>query len=110
MAYDAVSDLDFQLRTVLKMVAALEHKFHPTRKWRADLAFLLPPKLLIEIDGGVFIQGRHSRGAGILKDNEKLNEAAILGFRVLRFTPQQVKSGAALTAVERFFQLGVRAG
>lgn len=39
--------------------------------------------------------GRHTRGAGVLKDNEKLNEAGKLGWRTFRFTPQQLKKGEA---------------
>ncbi len=70
--------------------AVAEFKFHPTRKWRAD--FAIPgAKILIEVDGGVFSGGRHTRGAGFIKDQEKLNAAACLGYRVLRFTPADCK-------------------
>lgn len=73
------------LRTLFPDAVA-EFKFHPTRKWRAD--FSLPgAMILIEIDGGVFSGGRHTRGAGFIKDQEKLNAAARLGYRVLRYTP-----------------------
>ena len=69
--------------------AVAELKFHPVRKWRAD--FALPSyKVLIEIDGGIWSGGRHTRGAGFIGDMEKLNEAAILGWRVLRFQPKDV--------------------
>ncbi len=69
--------------------AVEEHRFHPVRKWRFDLA--IPSALVaVEIDGGVWSGGRHSGGAGQIKDMEKLNAAAILGWRVLRFTPQQL--------------------
>lgn len=65
-----------------------EYKFHPIRKWRMD--FACPElKICIEIDGGIFIGGRHSRPIGMLKDNEKLNTAASMGWLVLKFTPQQ---------------------
>lgn len=65
-----------------------EHKFHPVRKWRMDYA--CPAlKICIEIDGGIFIGGRHSRPIGMLKDNEKFNTAASMGWVVLKFTPQQ---------------------
>ncbi len=63
----------------------LEHKFHPSRKWRFDIA--LPSiKLAIEIEGAVYTNGRHTRGSGFVKDIEKYNEAAILGWTLLRFT------------------------
>lgn len=43
--------------------------------------------MAVEIDGGVWTGGRHVRGAGFVRDCDKLNEAAALGWRVLRFTP-----------------------
>jgi len=65
-----------------------EYRFHPKRLWRFDYA--LPQfRIAIEIDGGVWTQGRHTRGAGWLKDSEKLNTAAVMGWRMLRFTPDQ---------------------
>ena len=68
-----------------------EHEFarEAGRAWRFDLAW--PDHFLaIEIDGGAFSRGRHTRGAGFEKDIEKLNAAVIIGWRVLRFTTQQV--------------------
>lgn len=64
------------------------------RKWRFDAAWV-SHMVAIEQDGGLWVQGRHSRGAGMLKDNEKMNDAAIRGWRVGRFSPQQVRSGVA---------------
>lgn len=69
-----------------------EHKFHDTRRWRFDLAWPAL-KLAAEVNGGVFVGGRHSRGAGQMKDYEKLNSAQILGWVVLQVTPRQVVSG-----------------
>ncbi len=62
-----------------------EYRFHPTRKWRFDFADV-KHRIAVEIDGGVWVQGRHTRGSGFVKDAEKLNEAAALGFRILRYT------------------------
>jgi very-short-patch-repair endonuclease len=66
-----------------------ERRFHPVRRWRFDAAFP-ERKIAIEIDGGAFIGGRHTRGTGFRKDCEKLNAAALLGWRVFRFLPEQV--------------------
>jgi very-short-patch-repair endonuclease len=67
----------------------LEYKFHPTRKWRFDYAW---PELRIalEVEGGVWTGGRHTRGSGFLKDVKKYNAAAALGWRVLRCTPSEL--------------------
>lgn len=75
-----------------------EHRFHPVRRWRFDYA-LPEAKVAIEIDGGLWTYGRHNRAAGYIADMEKLNAAALLGWRVLRFTPAQQWTAAAITAI-----------
>lgn len=77
-----------------------EYQFHPSRKWRFDLAAVLP-KIAIEVDGGTWANGRHTRGSGYEQDCEKINEAVLLGWRVLRVTGDMVKDGRALALVER---------
>jgi very-short-patch-repair endonuclease len=72
-----------------------EYKFHPVRKWRFDFAFL-DMLVAVEIEGGVWSGGRHGTGTGFTADCEKYNEAALLGWRILRFTPDMVKSGYAI--------------
>ena len=72
-----------------------EYRFAPPRRWRFDLAW--PGRsIAIEQEGGVWIQGRHSRGAGMVKDFEKYNQAGVLGWRVLKATPKQIASGDIL--------------
>ena len=65
-----------------------EYKFHPERKWRFDFANI-ETKTAIEINGGVFSQGRHTRGAGYIADMEKINAAIEQGWVVLQYTPSQ---------------------
>ena len=70
------------------------------RKWRAD--FLVQPgDILIEVDGGLYVVGRHSRGAGVEADMEKLNAAVELGYTVLRYSPRQINNGTALEQIRR---------
>lgn len=71
-----------------------EVKFHPTRKWRFDFAWV-DRRIAVEIDGGIYTQGRHTRGSGFVKDMEKMNAAGLLGWRVFRFTPDNLKRGVA---------------
>lgn len=79
-----------------------EYKFMPNRKFRFD--FAIPKRnLAIERDGGVWTQGRHTRGAGFLKDMEKLNLAVAFKWRVLRFSTQQVLDGSALAFLREWF-------
>lgn len=72
----------------------LEHRFCE-RRWRFDLAFIAQ-KVAVEIDGGTWTGGRHVRPKGFQNDMEKLNRASVLGWTVLRFTPDQIRSGVAL--------------
>jgi len=66
-----------------------EYRFHETRKWRFDLAW--PDyKLALEVQGGIFTRGRHVRGAAVLKEWEKLNTAAAMGWRVMYCQPQDL--------------------
>ena len=63
----------------------LEYKFHPTRKWRADIAI---PSLnvLIEFEGIMATKSRHTSVTGFTNDCEKYNAAQLLGWKVLRYT------------------------
>ena len=80
-----------------------EYKFHPSRRWRFDLAFI-DHKLAIEIEGGVWIRGRHTRGSGFISDMDKYNNAVLLSWYMLRFTPNDVKVGKALKTINSFFK------
>lgn len=81
-----------------------EHRFHPTRKWRFDWAWTHPDiRLALEIEGGAFSGGRHTRGKGFLGDMAKYNAALLLGWRVLRVTPQQMANGEAVALVLQAF-------
>ena len=72
-----------------------EYRFDASRRWRFDWAWPTE-KIALEQEGGVWIQGRHSRGAGMVKDFEKYNQAGVLGWRVLKATPKQIASGDIL--------------
>lgn len=75
-----------------------EYEFAAGRKWRFDFAFL-DRKLAVEIEGGLFSAGRHVRGAAVEKDFEKYNRAALLGWRVLRYSTKMVTDGIAINDV-----------
>lgn len=69
------------------------------RRWRLDYVF--EGWLAVEKEGGAFIAGRHVNGAGFKKDLEKYNEAALAGFTLLRFLPEQFQDGSAFTVIKR---------
>lgn len=85
----------------------LQHRLYPRRllpgrkrltPFRFDLAWE-DRKLAVEIQGGSRLKGPrnyHGSGDGMLRDCEKLNEAVLQGWRVLKFTTEQVNDGRAL--------------
>jgi len=93
--------LYMQLRAVLGPlnVPVSEYRFDPARRWRFDFAWPAR-KLAVEVEGGIWVDGRHGRGAGMEKDMEKYNRATVLGWAVLRFSPGGVKNGNACREIE----------
>lgn len=79
-----------------------EIKFHPVRRWRFDFAWI-DKKIALEVEGGVFTGGRHTRGKGFMNDMEKYNNAALLGWTVIRCTPTQLKNGQIFILLRELF-------
>lgn len=80
-------------------IIAAEFLFHPQRKWRFD--FGVPElRLAIELEGGIWSGGRHTRGTGYQGDLDKYNAATALGWDVFRFSTQDVLTGKALDSLK----------
>lgn len=86
------------VKSELRADCVKEFRFHPTRKWRFDYA-IPEHKIAIEIDGGVWTQGRHTRPQGYINDMEKFNAAAAMGWLVLKFTPDTQCTAATLNII-----------
>lgn len=84
-----------QLRAHKIVGYTMEYRFHATRRWRFDFAWILKG-VAVEIEGGTWSGGRHTRGDGYEKDCEKYNEAVLMGWKVLRFTSTMIKNGMAI--------------
>ena len=74
-----------------------EYRFHPDRKWRFDLAWIMAEtlrhpeiKVAIEVQGGLWKGGAHARGSGIVKDMEKHNAAVCMGWKILLVQPKEL--------------------
>jgi very-short-patch-repair endonuclease len=76
-----------------------EYRWHSTRKFRFDL-MVRSKRLAVEVDGGLFINGGHTRGARREYDYERDAEALAAGWKVMRVSPRQVKSGDASSWVQ----------
>jgi very-short-patch-repair endonuclease len=90
----------FQIRAVGLPDPEREYRFHDKRRWRFDFAYP-DDKIAIEVEGGVWSRGRHTRGSGFIADCEKYNAAAELEWCVLRFPGDMINSGEAIKTIER---------
>ena len=74
------------------------------REWRLDFAW--PDLFLgVEVEGGTWISGRHTRGSGFEGDCRKYNTAAKLGYLVLRFSSGMIASGEAIAVIEEVHEM-----
>ena len=93
-----------QIRTAGLPEPEQEYRFHPSRKWRFDFAW--PDLLLaVEVEGGTWARGRHTRGKGFRGDCIKYGEALILGWQVLRATGDMIEDGTAIEMLVRAFEV-----
>lgn len=76
-----------------------EYRFYKSRQWRFDYALPLY-KIALEVEGGVWTQGRHVRPVGFLGDMNKYNTATLLGWRVFRTTPSKLLSQSTIKLIK----------
>lgn len=70
--------------------------------WRFDFAW--PEQMVaLEAEGGVWKGGRHQTPQGFAEDCRKYREATALGWRVFRFTGEEVQRGGAIDFLRRWF-------
>ncbi len=67
-----------------------EHKFAEGRRFRFD--YYHPAGVSIELEGGVWSRGRHTRPTGFLNDMEKYNLAASMGILVFRVPSHDIST------------------
>jgi very-short-patch-repair endonuclease len=71
----------------------------PGRRFRWDFAWP-SKKILVEVQGAIWVKGGHSTGTGITRDAEKLNLATLAGWKILIVTAEHIKSGQALLWIQ----------
>ena len=93
-----------------------EYRFCPERRWKLDIAWpetrlsTIPsdpgPGVAIEVHGGIYSHGRHTRGSGFEADREKMNSAQLLGWTVIEVTEHHIDNGMMVDWVKRALQHG----
>lgn len=97
-------DLLSQLRVAGVPEPVKQAKLHPTRNWRFDFAWPAL-RVIVEVQGGTWTGGAHTRGAGYERDRRKSAEMQLLGWLVLEFTAGMVKSGEAVGYIQTAIRL-----
>jgi very-short-patch-repair endonuclease len=92
-------ELALQIRAAKLPKPTREFRFMPPRLFRFDFAWP-EKKLAVEVEGGIWVRGGHTRGGGFTSNCEKYNWAILEGWRVLRFTDREIKNGDALQMIE----------
>lgn len=62
---------------IMKIDYVQEYRFNPDRRWKADFR-IEGYQILVEVEGGAFSNGRHTRGEGYTSDCEKYSTAAAM--------------------------------
>lgn len=90
---------------VYPLTALLSKKPRRLVPWRYDFAWP-ERKLLVDVQGGVFIRGRHVRGAGYERDCRKHSHAVLQGYSVLTVTSSMVRSHEAMRILSEALGVG----
>jgi very-short-patch-repair endonuclease len=103
------SELELALLAQIRMInlpePVREYPAITGRRFRFDLAW--PEcKLLVEVQGAIFVKGGHSSGTGIMRDHEKHNLAVIEGWRIIYANSKTIDSGEALENIETALSQG----
>ena len=103
---DGTSDLEAEFLYLLRVLGmpepAREYRFDDKRKFRFDFCWVAE-RLAVEIEGGIFIRGRHVRPTSFSKDCFKYSYATLLGWRVIRLTSIMLRNGEAEQLLDMAF-------
>jgi hypothetical protein len=67
-----------------------EHKFAEGRRFRFDYYHI--EGVAVELEGGIWVRGRHTNPTGFLNDMEKYNLAASMGILVFRVPSHDIST------------------
>ena len=67
-----------------------EYKFADSRRFRFDYYHI--DGVAVELEGGIWVRGRHTNPSGFLNDMEKYNLAASMGILVFRVPSHDIST------------------
>jgi len=67
-----------------------EYKFADSRRFRFDYYHI--DGVAVELEGGIWVRGRHTNPSGFLNDMEKYNLAASMGILVFRVPSHDISA------------------
>lgn len=97
--FDWADSLAAQIAAVGLPAPARDQQLVLPRQFKSDLCWP-DRRLFVECDGAEWASGQHGRGQGMKDDCVKWNLLTLAGWRGLRFTGTQIKSGYALDTIE----------
>ena len=93
----------WQIKSIRLELPTQQYKFCATKKWSADFAWV-KRRIIVEVEGGIWVNGRHVRPLGFIADCWKYNWATQHGWQLFRFPSDWVKSGDALNLIEEILK------
>ena len=101
MSKSQYEDILYQMFLTSTLPVPVRH-FHPWPKDSHECDFCWPTqKLIVEVEGGIWIGGRHVHPSGFIRDIAKYNRLTLDGYRLLRVTTDMVLDGKALELVRK---------
>ena len=73
------------------------------KDWRIDFAWP-DARFAVEVEGGAWIGGRHTRGKGFEEDLQKYHCAMAMGWNVYRCSKPLITSGQAVMMVRKMLE------
>jgi very-short-patch-repair endonuclease len=100
-----VGEQTFAYQCIADKLPSFVQNYMFMRERKFELDFAWPDyRIGCEIQGGVFTKGAHGTGAAILRDMEKSNLLTLCGWKVLRYTPDEVSCGLAIKGIKQLLR------
>lgn len=93
-------ELSQQLKLLKVKKPVREYRFSNTRRFRFDFAWP-QEKVACEVQGGIWVGGRHNRGKGYENDCDKLNLCQLDGWLLLYVTTTHIARGDAAELIRK---------